>query len=188
MLAPGLPPLPPALCLPCLLSQEADAPKAASGRECWSWCFPPRRQPRKQRIAELAAWRRAWPAGGGPGRLRRSPLAQDVRLPCGLLPSQVSELLDRDITPEDYEMLLQLDEAVERPTADRAVVEGLAAAPAGDFLGASCAVCLLPFEPKDGVAVLRCGHQFHTDCISKWLSAWSRWCPLCGSEALPPAA
>lgn len=195
MLALGMPSPPLPLCLPCLMEKVAEEPKAALPKaplrcDCWAWCFP-RRPQRKQRLPELASWRRApWPEarpGAGFGRTRPNPLTQDVRLPCGLLPSQVSELLDRDITPDDYEMLLQLDESLARPTADRAAVEGLATLESEDFLGKSCAVCLLAFEPKDSVAVLQCKHPFHAHCISKWLLERNRWCPLCGGEAAPPA-
>jgi len=205
----GLPPPPLPLCLPCLLPSGADEPgKSAPPQcECWAWCFPRRPQQRKRRLLELTSWRRGtWPGatsapgsgGGGAAseagaalsrRLRRAPnpLTQDVRLPCGLLPSQVSELLDRDITPDDYEMLLQLDEGLARPTGDTEAVAGLTTANAADFLGESCSVCLLAFEPKDAVAALQCKHPFHVQCISKWLLERCRWCPLCGSEAVPPA-
>lgn len=110
-----------------------------------------------------------------------------MRLPCGLLPSQVSELLDRDITPDDYEMLLQLDESVVRPTADPESVHSLSAACATEFLGETCAVCLHAFERRDSVSVLRCKHLFHQACIAKWLLERCRLCPLCGDEGLLPS-
>jgi len=109
----------------------------------------------------------------------------DTRLPCGLLLSQLSELLDRDITPNDYEILLQLDESVARPTASKAGVEGLMVSAAKEFLGGSCVVCQSTFEPEDIVVALRCGHHFHSNCISKWLLERCQWCPLCGADALP---
>lgn len=104
------------------------------------------------------------------------------------MPSQVSELLDRDITPDDYEMLLQLDESVTRPTASRAGVERLAGASGDAFLGENCAICLLAFEKSDEVKVLPCTHFFHQECVARWLLERCRCCPLCGDEALPPAA
>jgi len=108
----------------------------------------------------------------------------EVRLPCGLMPSQVSELLDRDITPDDYEMLLQLDETVERPTVSQEGVKRLPLAREEAFAGENCAVCLLAFEPSDAVNILACRHLFHQDCIAKWLTERCRSCPLCGEEAL----
>lgn len=116
--------------------------------------------------------------------------AQEKALPCGLLPSQVCDLLERDITPEDYEMLLKLDEGIQRPTADKDVVEALPTACGERFLGESCSICLLPFEKRDTVKVLECEHMFHRDCISKWLEQHKSSCPLCGREvaagARPP--
>ncbi|CAK0890152.1 unnamed protein product, partial [Prorocentrum cordatum] len=109
-------------------------------------------------------------------------------LPCGLLPSQVSDLLERDITPEDYDMLLKLDEGIQRPTARQDSVDGLPTAPGTRLVGESCSICLLPFEQRDTAKVLQCGHMFHRDCISKWLEQHSCLCPLCGRPAAGPAA
>jgi len=105
-----------------------------------------------------------------------------------LMPSQVSELLDRDITPDDYEMLLQLDESITRPTASRAGVERLTGASGEAFLGENCAICLLAFETSDEVKVLQCSHVFHQECVAKWLLERCKFCPLCGEEALPREA
>lgn len=101
------------------------------------------------------------------------------------MPSQVCELLDRDITPDDYEMLLQLDESVARSTASRAGVERLVPANEKDFLGESCSICLIAYEPDDLVKALPCAHFFHQECIAKWLLERCRFCPLCSEEALP---
>mmetsp|Transcript_53028 Transcript_53028/g.119472 ORF Transcript_53028/g.119472 Transcript_53028/m.119472 type:complete len:211 (-) Transcript_53028:219-851(-) len=199
----GLPTPPLPLCLQCLIAPTASESKAASAAEtvnceCWSWCFP-RKSQRKQRLSELTSWRRPGWSGHASRRdgehgvgfreqgRRGNPLMQDTRLPCGLLPSQVSELLDRDITPDDYEMLLQLDEGLARPTASKSTVDSLSPANAEDFLGESCAVCLLAFESKDTVVALQCKHVYHHHCISKWLLERCRCCPLCGEEALPSA-
>jgi len=117
----------------------------------------------------------------------RSPAASgawrfvDDRLPCGLRHSEVSDLLDREITPEDYEMLLALDETIAKPAASTADVHGLLATSCPEGLAdESCTVCLVPLGSGDSVAKLPCGHTFHHACISKWLSERSRTCPLCG--------
>mmetsp|Transcript_30060 Transcript_30060/g.82547 ORF Transcript_30060/g.82547 Transcript_30060/m.82547 type:complete len:235 (+) Transcript_30060:87-791(+) len=106
----------------------------------------------------------------------------ETRLPCGLFPSQVSELLDRDITPDDYEMLLQLDESISCSVVSKTDVDRLTAVCAKDYVGEKCTVCLLTFKSSDSVISLSCSHAFHRDCISKWLLERSRMCPLCGSE------
>lgn len=106
-------------------------------------------------------------------------------MPCGLLPTQLSELLFRDITPEDYELLLQLDEGIKRPVASSAGVDSLPKADSETFLGESCTVCLLAFEKDDEVTVLPCEHLFHRDCIGKWLTERKPACPLCNEEVFP---
>jgi len=106
----------------------------------------------------------------------------DEELPCGLMTSQVSDLLFRDITPEDYDLLILLDEQVKKPTASDASVKSLPVVGAGEFLGETCTVCLFAFEGTDTVVELPCGHFFHRSCIAKWLMEQRRVCPLCGCE------
>ncbi|WP_156213694.1 RING finger domain-containing protein [Lentzea aerocolonigenes] len=44
-----------------------------------------------------------------------------------------------------------------------------------------CAVCHQPFDGGE-VRALVCGHDFHDDCVSRWLSTRGR-CPLCRAQA-----
>lgn len=78
------------------------------------------------------------------------------RLACGLSSAEVSDLLFRDITPEDYEILLRLDETVSRPTASASSIDSLEKASGKDLVGESCSVCLMVFEESDVAAVLPC--------------------------------
>lgn len=102
-----------------------------------------------------------------------------------MMPGEVFDLLFREITPEDYDMLLRLDEKVSRPTASATSIDELPAVRTKEVLGEECAVCLAAFEVEDLVAALPCRHRFHRACISKWLAECRRACPLCGDEALP---
>lgn len=113
------------------------------------------------------------------------PPEWEAHLPCGLLPSQVSDLLCREITPEDYELLLRLDEALPRCTTTLARVNNVLAPHTAGFLGESCAVCLGAFGPGDAVVSLPCRHLYHRACITKWLLESRNSCPLCGVEASP---
>jgi len=108
-----------------------------------------------------------------------------TRMPCGLTPVEVYDLLNREITPDDYELLLQLDEAVAKPTVSTSGVEELPSASAEDFMGGECTVCLAQFEPSDAVVRLQCRHHFHRVCITTWLSEYNRTCPLCCRDACP---
>jgi len=103
-----------------------------------------------------------------------------------LLASDYSDILFRDITPDDYELLLRLDETVERPTSSKEKVDGLPRARAEDAIGEVCTVCLDPFHLNDTISLLpRCKHLFHKDCVSKWLLERHRVCPLCSVEVFP---
>eukprot|EP00931_Biecheleriopsis_adriatica_P088924 TRINITY_DN63146_c0_g1_i1.p1 TRINITY_DN63146_c0_g1~~TRINITY_DN63146_c0_g1_i1.p1 ORF type:complete len:297 (-),score=43.34 TRINITY_DN63146_c0_g1_i1:52-870(-) len=141
-------------------------------------------QPRSRRQQSRSRSRRHWHRNRQRrhGSSRRSP---DAHLPCGLTHREVYNLLTRDITPEDYDMLLRLDEALPKaaPDADRA--ERLGALPSvasSDFMGGACSVCLTAFEKHDEVVALPCEHHFHNSCISRWLSEYRQSCPLCCKE------
>lgn len=112
--------------------------------------------------------------------------AASITLPCGLTTGEVSDLLSRDITPEDYDLLLRLDKEVPKPTASADCIDGLPAVPKEDFMGNNCSVCLSKFEADDAVVALPCQHHFHRNCVTKWLGECRRMCPLCGAEVLAP--
>lgn len=42
-----------------------------------------------------------------------------------------------------------------------------------------CAICLEDFENNEIVYRLRCGHAYHADCISAYLSTNNLSCPIC---------
>lgn len=117
-------------------------------------------------------------------------------LECGLSQRELSELLFREITPEDYELLCRLDAAAAKPadavaSAKKAAsaMEALPRVSEEDFMGGSCMVCLAHFEVSDVVPLLPCKHHFHQACISRWLSErpGQPTCPLCCKEVLPKA-
>lgn len=104
------------------------------------------------------------------------------------LPSAViDQLQNRDITDEDYEMLLQLD----RPLDEHEGVAGhlLSSMPIEivrehhSLLSQSknCGICLHGYQPFQCVRKLRCQHVFHRDCIDNWLSNHST-CPVDGTS------
>lgn len=130
-------------------------------------------------------WREDRPSGGRRGHCRHfGGMAAQDRLPCGLLAYEVCDLLFRDITPEDYETLLRLDETVAKPTACPDTVEGLPTTSGKKLCGQECVVCLASFEESDVVTTLPCRHHFHRSCVAKWLSECRNACPLCGSNVI----
>lgn len=110
--------------------------------------------------------------------------AASVQLPCGLTTGEVSDLLYRDITPEDYDLLLLLDKTTPKPIASTECIEGLPSVPQEEFMDGECSVCLGKFEAGDAVAALPCQHHFHRTCVTKWLGECRRMCPLCGAEVV----
>lgn len=49
----------------------------------------------------------------------------------------------------------------------------------------SCSICICDFEHNERVMLLPlCGHIFHTDCITPWLTEKKRSCPLCSRNVL----
>ncbi|CAE7393484.1 RIE1 [Symbiodinium natans] len=147
------------------------APGYAGGRPS---DFPPRR----------SHWHYGYAGRGFHGNrsIQGMNLERDSRLACGLSSSEVFDLLFRDITPDDYETLLRLDESVSRPTASTSCINNLKKVPGKDLLGEVCSVCLAAFDDNDVAAALPCGHHFHFDCVSKWLGECRSACPLCGEN------
>ncbi|XP_029787448.1 E3 ubiquitin-protein ligase RLIM-like, partial [Suricata suricatta] len=50
----------------------------------------------------------------------------------------------------------------------------------GDALQ-SCAICITEYTEGNRVRILPCTHQFHVDCVDRWLSENST-CPICRTE------
>ncbi|CAK9099182.1 Uncharacterized RING finger protein C57A7.09, partial [Durusdinium trenchii] len=107
----------------------------------------------------------------------------EASLPCGLTHREVYSLLSREITPEDYEMLLRLDEAIPKKQAtEKETNEALHVVSCEEFLGKECPICLTRYLQTDDVAALPCCHDFHKECICTWLSNYRKTCPLCCTE------
>lgn len=96
---------------------------------------------------------------------------------------------DRDFTAEDYEMLLQLDEAQSsnrrakkqhRAEAEAVLSMLPSSAVTGASAGTECMVCLEPMEEGAEVRTLPCMHFFHRKCIDRWFAEPGRppRCPI----------
>ncbi|VFQ63391.1 unnamed protein product [Cuscuta campestris] len=50
-----------------------------------------------------------------------------------------------------------------------------------------CSICLLEYQDEETVAeTLQCGHEYHRDCINKWLSKKKKKaCPFCRATRRP---
>ncbi|KAK6934216.1 Zinc finger, RING-type [Dillenia turbinata] len=47
----------------------------------------------------------------------------------------------------------------------------------------SCIICLEDYANQDKVGILDCGHEYHADCLKKWLVV-KNVCPICKSSAM----
>jgi hypothetical protein len=103
-------------------------------------------------------------------------------------------MMDRDFTPNDYEMLLALDEearASEFTGIPQSQIERLPTFPAprpsnDDKASVSnCAVCLHPKNAGEMLRSLPCLHSFHVDCIDPWLRS-KPTCPVCTHKVVLP--
>ena len=92
------------------------------------------------------------------------------------------ELQDRDITPEDYDLLLQLDCSVKPKTLSEAQIASLQSDTVTGVLDDVCSICIEDYRPGEERKFLPCGHYFHGQCIRTWLSWTSDRCPIDGKE------
>eukprot|EP00297_Palpitomonas_bilix_P018638 CAMPEP_0113867060 /NCGR_PEP_ID=MMETSP0780_2-20120614/213_1 /TAXON_ID=652834 /ORGANISM="Palpitomonas bilix" /LENGTH=151 /DNA_ID=CAMNT_0000851969 /DNA_START=496 /DNA_END=951 /DNA_ORIENTATION=- /assembly_acc=CAM_ASM_000599 len=98
-------------------------------------------------------------------------------------------MTDRDFDANDYEALLALDEemnhgkvALTSTDLDRFPIYTMP--PREDNLkdegqeAYRCSICLELLLPGNVARLLPCMHQFHADCVDKWLLMDAR-CPVC---------
>nr|XP_022306012.1 uncharacterized protein LOC111112643 isoform X2 [Crassostrea virginica] len=112
-----------------------------------------------------------------------------------VLPEAVAnDLLNREFTESDYELLTQLDSNSNQQPSDipESVIQkfplekvrerGALLAP-----GMQCRICLRGYEVNQYVRKLpRCKHKFHKDCIDSWLLHSHPTCPVDGQVVWDP--
>jgi len=87
-------------------------------------------------------------------------------------------ILYRDLTENDYELLLQLDENL--PNKAGALPQQIQSIPTIVSSGEEelqCCICLSEVEKDEVIKELGCKHRFHAHCIDKWL-AINSCCPI----------
>jgi len=102
----------------------------------------------------------------------------------GLSYQSLMDLSSRELTPEDYEMLLLLDSVVEKKTTNLDVLQNINETIADKDTTGDCPICMCDFTEGDKLKHLKCSHTFHIDCITEWLSKHSQTCPLCKESVL----
>lgn len=96
--------------------------------------------------------------------------------------NKIAELQHRDITPEDFELLLILDESVAPKTVSTNFLQSLTVIVVEEakILGELCSICMEIYQASEKAKRLPCNHMFHVSCIDNWLSNASLNCPLDG--------
>jgi hypothetical protein len=110
---------------------------------------------------------------------------------------RVMRAAQRGFTPEDYSLLQALDDdgGVKPKETAALIVERL---PTHAYVGnglhsrgddgqvsttASCAICLEPYADGSTLRRLPCLHDFHRECIDRWLHMATK-CPVCQVDAV----
>ena len=96
-----------------------------------------------------------------------------------------------DVDAMSYEELLALGDAAGHVSrgVSASVVARLPtrtfAEPAGAAAPAMCLICRQDYVAGDCVMDLPCAHNFHSDCITPWLTTVNKACPCCKREVTP---
>lgn len=119
------------------------------------------------------------------------------------LHSRMCALQRRELRPEDYDLLGQLDDSIEQTTlssehlklfpvesfqspgtleSDPMYSQNLPTAEQVPLSVEGCSICLVDFEDGDELRKLPCGHRFHRACIDRWLLKSSTTCPIDKSD------
>ncbi|XP_064617042.1 uncharacterized protein LOC135481041 [Liolophura sinensis] len=90
-------------------------------------------------------------------------------------------LQHRDLSPEDYDLLLRLDEQVAPKTVSKNLLSSFKTDNACEAdCCQRCAVCMENYVQGQVRKFLPCQHVFHANCIDIWLENSSLNCPLDG--------
>lgn len=99
--------------------------------------------------------------------------------------SLMRALQERDITPEDYDLLLRLDEAIPKKNvlSDEALALVLDVVESQDVdVDGECSICVGDLDQGEPAGRLCCGHVYHLCCIRQWLTTGRDTCPMCGTQ------
>lgn len=97
-----------------------------------------------------------------------------------------------DISTMGYDTLLDLGQAIGRVVepehldpASIAALPKRGASKAGCSALGRCVICQEDMEPEEDIRVLPCRHEYHFDCVARWLGQ-SNSCCICQCPAMVP--
>ncbi|CAF1540246.1 unnamed protein product [Rotaria magnacalcarata] len=89
------------------------------------------------------------------------------------------EMQNRDLSSNDYEILLRLDERIQRRTIGKNILDTFSTIDVNvTHLNELCTICMETFILGQQMKSLPCTHRFHLDCIETYLEKFSIQCPL----------
>uniref|UniRef100_A0A2P2LIC7 RING-type E3 ubiquitin transferase n=1 Tax=Rhizophora mucronata TaxID=61149 RepID=A0A2P2LIC7_RHIMU len=96
-----------------------------------------------------------------------------------------------DVDNMSYEELLALEERIgnvstglsEETILKRLKQRKYSSAVENEMEAEPCCICREEYNDGEDLGKLDCGHNFHTDCIKKWLTL-KNWCPICKTTGL----
>eukprot|EP00128_Syssomonas_multiformis_P016162 Colp12_sorted_trinity150504_noHs@20685 len=103
-----------------------------------------------------------------------------------LLQELFLQLETRELMPDDYDLLLLLDETVPKKTLQnndlkkKGFKKRVLCSEDVGIVGECCVICMDDMAVGDEVRTLSCKHTFHTSCIDRWLTSSSDRCPTDG--------
>eukprot|EP00931_Biecheleriopsis_adriatica_P005471 TRINITY_DN106990_c0_g1_i1.p1 TRINITY_DN106990_c0_g1~~TRINITY_DN106990_c0_g1_i1.p1 ORF type:complete len:360 (+),score=65.52 TRINITY_DN106990_c0_g1_i1:64-1080(+) len=146
----------------------------------------PARGPAAKTAVRQPSPARSRPAAKRAAAPKRGAARSTSRAPQGPLTArQIQDLMSRELSPEDYELLLLLDEGVVKKAKVLSddVAAALPRAIGTAWVDEACPICLCALEEDDDVRTLpTCGHCFHAPCAHRWLTGEKASCPVCGRE------
>ena len=139
-----------------------------------------------KRLRETEGWKYT----GEASNHRDHPATKKFELREENVPTEMNDIANfllslqfREVTPEDYEFLLQLDESIPTKTvSDRKLANLREDSTTKEHVCESCGVCMENYEVGQSRKILPCQHAFHSNCIETWLGQSSNKCPLDGRE------
>eukprot|EP00761_Pharyngomonas_kirbyi_P011837 gb/GECH01011863.1/.p1 GENE.gb/GECH01011863.1/~~gb/GECH01011863.1/.p1 ORF type:complete len:164 (+),score=46.54 gb/GECH01011863.1/:1-492(+) len=89
---------------------------------------------------------------------------------------------DRDFDENDYELLLRLDDSVEKKGVSQESRKNCLTHFAATKCEGKCHICLEQMDTKEKlIRVDKCTHTYHDECLSKWIDS-HKTCPICRFE------
>lgn len=100
--------------------------------------------------------------------------------PAAAASSNLADLQYREINPEDYDALVQLEGREKKRALPPHLLASLPVEPfkSADSINQSCPICQQDYSAHDLCLILPCRHTMHRECGRQWLSAYSNECPL----------